>query len=68
MSKQRYVPAFYTAALYAGLNDKGRAFEWFQKACDERSNYLIYLKVEPSLDNLRQDPRFQDVLRRIGLP
>jgi TolB-like protein/Tfp pilus assembly protein PilF len=67
MSKQKYVPAFYTAALYAGLDEKNRAFEWLNKALDERSNYLIYLNVEPSLDNLRPDSRFQDVLRRVGL-
>jgi TolB-like protein/Tfp pilus assembly protein PilF len=67
MSKQKYVPAFHTASVYAGLNDKHQAFEWFQKARDERSNYLIYFKVEPLLDNLRLDSRFKELLRCVGL-
>jgi len=68
LSAQKYIPAFYTAALLAGLDENDMAFEWFRKACGERSNYLIYLKVDPSLDNLRTDPRFQDLLRAVGLP
>ena len=67
MEKKKYVPALYTAFTYAGLNDKDQALAWLQKASDERSDYMIYLKVEPSLDNLRSDPRFPQLLRRMGL-
>ena len=67
MSKRQYVPALYRAFIYAGLNDADEAFQWFEKAYDDRSNYLIYLAVEPSLDKLRSDPRFQHLLHRVGL-
>jgi TolB-like protein/tetratricopeptide (TPR) repeat protein len=67
VSKQKYVPSLYRAFIYAGLNDKDQAFLWLEKAYEDRSNYLIYLGVEPSIDNLRSDPRYHDLLRRVGL-
>jgi len=67
MSRKKYVPALYSAGLYASLDETDRTFDWFEKACDERSNYLIYLNVDPLLDNLRADPRFAKILRRVGL-
>jgi hypothetical protein len=67
LSKQKYVPSLYRAFIYAGLNDKDQAFLWLEKAYEDRSNYLIYLGVEPSIDNLRSDPRYHDLLRRVGL-
>ena len=66
-SKQTYVSAIYKAFIYAGLNEKDKAFEWFEKAYAERPTYLIYLNVEPSMDNLRSDPRYRDLLERVGL-
>jgi len=63
-----YVSAFDMAVIYTGLNNKERAFEWLQKAVDERSSFLIYSRWEPRLDPLRSDPRFQSVLHRMGLP
>ncbi len=68
LSKQRYVSPYDTALIHAGLRDKDRAFAWLERAYEERSVWLIFLKVEPSLDPLRSDPRFNDLLRRIGLP
>ncbi len=50
-----------------GLGEKDRAFEWLEKAYEERSDLLVYLKVEPRLDSLRGDPRFADLLRRMRL-
>ena len=67
-SKQRYVPAQSFAIVYTGLGDKDQAFAWLDKAYEERSNRLAYLKVEPTWDRLRSDPRFDALLRRIGLP
>ncbi len=55
------------AIIYIGLNEKDKAFEWMDKAYNERSPQLIYLKVEPKFDDLRSDPRFTNLLRRIGL-
>src|SRR5215469_2149039 len=68
IARHRYVPAHYYAAIYTGLGDKDKAFEWLDKAYQERSEYLIFLNVEPMADPLRSDPRFQSLLRRIGLP
>ena len=67
-SKQRYIPAFYFAMVYAGLGQKDEAFEWLEKAYQERSNYLLFMRWYPSMVPLRSDPRFQDLVRRIGLP
>lgn len=66
-AKHRYVSAYEIAALYARLNEREQAFEWLEKACEERSSGLVYLKVEPSFDSLRHHPRFADLLRRIHL-
>jgi len=66
-SKQRYVPAYYFALIYVGLGDKDRAFHWLEKAFEERSTLLAYLRLDPRLAGLRSDPRFADLIRRIGL-
>jgi TolB-like protein/DNA-binding winged helix-turn-helix (wHTH) protein/tetratricopeptide (TPR) repeat protein len=67
-SKQRYVPAVSFAIVYVGLGEKEHAFLWLEKAYDERTNSLAYLKVQATWDPLRPDPRFDDLVRRIGLP
>jgi serine/threonine-protein kinase len=66
-SKNRYVSPFGMALLYNSRGDKERAIEWLDKAFEDRSGTLVTLKVDPSWDNLRDDPRFQDLLRRVGL-
>ena len=63
ISRERYVPALYFASLYAGLGDRDQALTWLRKAVEERSDYLVYLKLDPTFDALRRDPRFQSVLR-----
>jgi len=55
-----------TAGLYARLGDKDQAFAWLEKAYDAHL-HMEWLKVDPQWDNLRSDPRFQDLLRRVGL-
>jgi TolB-like protein/Tfp pilus assembly protein PilF len=67
-SKQSFVPALFIALVYAGLEDKDQAFTWLDKAYEERFNRLAYLKVEVLWDPLRSDPRFTDLLRRVGIP
>jgi tetratricopeptide (TPR) repeat protein len=66
-SKRRYVPAYLIARAYAGMAEKDRVFEWLEKAYEERYGYLAYLNVEPLFDNLRSDPRFVDLVHRVGL-
>lgn len=68
LSKQRYVSSYYFAVAYAGLGENDQAFAWLEKAYDERSGFLPLLKVNPIWDPLRSDPRFVDLLRRVGLP
>ena len=67
-SKRKYVPAFFIAAIYVGLGEKDRAFEWLEKAYQDRNPNLVNLKVSPILDPIRSDPRFADLLRRVGIP
>jgi TolB-like protein/DNA-binding winged helix-turn-helix (wHTH) protein/Tfp pilus assembly protein PilF len=62
-----YVPAGAFVNAYLGLGDKDEAFAWFERAYEEQSNILIYIKVFPLYDPLRGDPRFQDLVRRVGL-
>ncbi len=66
-SKQYVSPAVF-AILYASLGDIEPAFKSLEKAYAERDNQLQVLKVEPGYDPLRKDPRFADLLRRMGLP
>jgi serine/threonine protein kinase/Flp pilus assembly protein TadD len=65
--QERYVPAYNFAIIYAGLGDFDKAFEWFEQALKERSGFLPFLQVEPTVDGLRGDARFQKLLEKIGL-
>ena len=66
-SQQTYVQPSLIAVIHAGLGDKNQAFDWLQKAYEDRSAGLLYLKVDPAFDSVRSDPRFLDLLRRVGL-
>jgi eukaryotic-like serine/threonine-protein kinase len=68
-SKTSYISPYMIATIYSGLGEKDRAFEFLEKAYDERSPDIPYfIKADLRIDNLRSDPRFQDLLRRVGLP
>ncbi|HZE72928.1 MAG TPA: protein kinase [Pyrinomonadaceae bacterium] len=67
LSKRQYIPAYTVAFVYAGLNDKDHAFEWLNKGYEEHSG-LALIKVETTFDNLRGDPRFKEMLKRMNLP
>ena len=56
------------AIIYAGLGQKNDALAWLQKAYEERSGGLLLLKVDAIFDSLKSEPRFQNLLARIGLP
>jgi eukaryotic-like serine/threonine-protein kinase len=68
MSKRRFVPSYAFAIVYTGLGDKDHAFEWLDKAYDERPGDLPNIKVDPRMKPLRSDPRYQELLLRMGLP
>jgi len=66
-AKQHYVSPFYIANAYFGAGDKANGFPWLQKAYEERSEFMVFINVAPSFDDVRGDPRFQEMLRRVGL-
>ena len=67
-SKKSFVPAFFFALVYAGLEDKDQAFTWLERAYNERYTRFAYLKLEALWDPLRSDPRFSNLVRRVGMP
>ncbi len=68
LSKNRYVSPLDVTYVYAGLREKEQAFAWLERAYGERSWGMYRIKVDPKLDRLRSEPRFQDLLRRMGFP
>jgi serine/threonine-protein kinase len=67
-ARGRYVPAHTYALVHTGLGDADRAFEWLERSFEERFNRLAYLRFEIIWDSLRKDPRFEAMVRKIGLP
>ena len=65
-SKQRYVSPYFIAIDYAFLGEKDRVFELLEKAYRERSSWLVELRVDPLWDLLRSDPRYGNLLHRMG--
>jgi TolB-like protein/Tfp pilus assembly protein PilF/class 3 adenylate cyclase len=68
LSTRRYVSSYHIALIYAGLGEKDQAFQWLEKAYAERSDLLVYLKVEPRLDSLRSDARFEALVQKVVGP
>jgi len=68
IAKRQYVPTGQIALVYVGLGDKDQAFAWLEKAYQAREPALPGLKANPRFDNLRSDPRYTSLLRRVGLP
>jgi adenylate cyclase len=68
LSSRPYVDPYWIAATYAGLNDNDRAFEYLEKSFQDHAGLLAFVKPDPFFDNLRTDPRYADLLRRMGLP
>ena len=62
----QYVPAMYIAAVYAALGQGDRSIQWIQQAYAERSDYMVYLATEPSVDVFRSNPKFQSLLKLIA--
>jgi len=66
--KAAYFPPYLIAELYADLRDKDQAFLWLDTAYQERDYWLLNLKTDFLLDPLRSDPRFAELVRKVGLP
>ena len=67
-STRRFVTSYGVALAHIGLNEKEEAFVWLEKEVDERGYWAGVYAVAPELDDLRDDPRFKDLLRRMNLP
>jgi hypothetical protein len=67
LNSKRYISALYFAAIYEGLGEKSHALDWLEKAYQERNDRLVYLAVDPLADSLRSEPRFRNLMIRIGL-
>ena len=68
VSKQRYVSPYSIAQIHARLQEKDQALSWLEQALKEHDCKLSYLKVDPVFDEIRADPRFQQVVSRLGMP
>jgi len=68
LATQKYVAPYFFAGIHIGLGENDRAIECLEKSYEEHSHWLLYLHLDPSMDALRSNPRFQDLLQRIGLP
>ena len=68
LGKQKYVAPYFLAGILIGLGEHDRALNYLEKAYEEHSHWLIYLHMDPSMDDLRDHSRFQDLLQRVGLP
>ena len=66
-SKGQYVSAAIIAGYYAHLGEQEQALQWLEKAYEQRNTQLVFVKVDPRWDGLRSDPRFVDLVRRVGL-
>lgn len=67
LARQKYVSPVNVAVLLLSLRENDEAFQWLEKAYQERSGWLIFLRVDPRFDSVRSDPRFNELLKRIGL-
>jgi eukaryotic-like serine/threonine-protein kinase len=68
LEQDKYVAPHFFAGIHIGLGEDERAIAYLEKSYAEHCHWLIYLHIDPSMDRLRGDPRFQDLLRRVGLP
>ncbi|MGA9768966.1 MAG: hypothetical protein WBV94_07995 [Blastocatellia bacterium] len=67
-AKSEYVPPYQFVSAYAGLDERDSAFEWLEKGYVARDRIVLLMKVHPMFDPLRSDPRFDNLMRRVGLP
>jgi tetratricopeptide (TPR) repeat protein len=66
LSKSRFVPPFNIALVYNALGETDQALAWLEKGYEQRNPQMTFLKTDGRLNNLRGDPRFQDLMRRVG--
>jgi len=67
VARKSYVSSYGLAQIHAALGNKQQAMKWLQSAYDERAVWMAYLKLDPVLDPVRSEPRFQELVRQMGL-
>jgi TolB-like protein/DNA-binding winged helix-turn-helix (wHTH) protein len=67
-AQHEYVSPYYIAVIYAALGDSNQALDWLDKAYADRSNGMVFLKMDPDLDPLRGDPRFEAIEKKLQFP
>jgi eukaryotic-like serine/threonine-protein kinase len=68
LATRKYVAPYFFAGIHIGLGESDRAMDYLEQAYEEHSHWLIYLHIDPGMDGVRDNPRFQDLLQRVGLP
>ncbi len=68
LSTERYIPPSHIALIYNGLDERDETLAWLERGFEQRDPKMTFLKVEPKWNNLRSDPRFAELLRKVGLP
>src|SRR5579864_7884375 len=68
LAKCKYVAPHFFAGIHIGLGENDRALDYLEQSFEDHSHWLIYLHIDPTMDDLRNEPRFQDLLKRVGLP
>ena len=63
-----YVSSFDIATIHAGLGNRAQALDWLERASEGRSTYLVFINVDPRFDAYRAEPRFRELVRRMGIP
>ncbi len=66
LSTKRNVPPYHIALIYNGLEEQDETLAWLERGFEKRDPRMVFLKVEPKWNNLRGDPRFQELLRKVG--
>jgi hypothetical protein len=67
LSKERYVPAYDIASIYAALADTESTFLWLERATEDRSPLMVFLAQDPMFDAFHGDPRWTGLVQRIGI-
>jgi tetratricopeptide (TPR) repeat protein len=66
LSQERFVSPYNIALIYSALEQRDDALAWLERGYNDRDPRMVFLKIDTKLNNLRSDPRFQDLLRRVG--
>jgi hypothetical protein len=68
LAKHKYIAPHFFSGIYIGLGENDQAIKYLEKSYEDHSHWLIYLHMDPSMDPLRNDPRFQNLQKLVGLP